>query len=162
MNVSKTEVGAVGNSPQRDFVTTSHNIFSTINPDTGRPRIFYKYLGVYVYTQDPSKQLTMALRAEIRAYFANIDPLLLTLSEKIWLVNRQLHPMIACRLFEHCLPVGTLNIFERDIWRALQRSSITPRYLQWTALTPALNAAWRYPPSLLWSTYRLSTQQYDA
>ena len=44
MNVSKTEVQAVGNSPKRNFVTTRHKIFSTINSDTGRPRNFYKYL----------------------------------------------------------------------------------------------------------------------
>ena len=126
MNVSKTEVQAIGNSPQSDFVTTSHNIFFTINPDTGRPLNFYKYLGMYLYTQDQSKQLTSALRAEIRAYFANIDPLTLTLSEKIRLVNKQLHPLMAYRLSGHCLPVQTLNLFEKDIWRALQRSSITP------------------------------------
>ena len=46
LNVSKTEVQAVGNYSQRDFVTTHHNIFSTISPNTGRPRNFYKYLGV--------------------------------------------------------------------------------------------------------------------
>ena len=40
MNVSKGDVQAIGNSPQRDSVTTSHNIFSTINPDTGRPLNF--------------------------------------------------------------------------------------------------------------------------
>ena len=56
MNVSKTEVQAVGNSPQRDFVTTRHNIFSTINTDRGRPRKFYKYLGILVsdYESDGS------------------------------------------------------------------------------------------------------------
>ena len=127
MNISKTEVQAVVNSPPRDFVTTSHNIVSTINPQTGRPRNFYKYLGPYLYTQDQSKQLTSALRAEMRAYLANIDPLPLTLSEKIRLVNKQLHPMIAYRLLGHCLPVETLNLFEKDFWRALQRSSITPK-----------------------------------
>ena len=127
MNVSKTEVQAIGNSPQRDSITTSHNIFSTINPDTGRPLNFYKYLGVYLYTQHHSKQLTSALRAKIRAYFANIDPLTLRLSEKIRVVNKQLHLMIADRLLGHCLPVETLNLFEKDIWRALQRSSITPK-----------------------------------
>ena len=127
MNVSKTEVQAIGNSPQRDSVTTSHNIFSTINPDTGRPLNFYKYLGVYLYTQHQSKHLTSALRAEIRAYFANIDPSTLTLSENIRVVNKQLHLMIAYRLLGHCLPVETLNLFEKDIWRALQRSSITPK-----------------------------------
>ena len=126
MNVSKTEVQAVGNSPQRNFVTR-HNIFSTINPNTGRPHNFYKYLGVYLYTQDQSKQLTSALRAEIGAYFANIDPLPPTLSEKVRLVNKQLHPMIAYRLLGHCLPAETLNLFEKDIWRALQQSSITPK-----------------------------------
>ena len=125
MNVSETEVQAVGNSPQRDFVTTRHNFFATINLDTGRPRNFYKYLGVYLYTQDQSKQLASALRAEIRAYFANIDPLPLTLSEKVRLVNKQLHPMIAYRLLGHCLPVEYLNLLEKDVWRALQRSSIT-------------------------------------
>ena len=127
MNVSKTEVQAVGNSPQRDFFTTRNHIFSTVNPDTGRPRNFYKYLGVYLYSQDKSKKLTSAVRAEIRAYFANIDPLPLTLSEKVRLVNKQLHPMIAYQLLGHCLPVETLNLFEKDIWRALQRSSITPK-----------------------------------
>ena len=127
MNVSKTEVQAIGNSPQRDSVTTSHTIFSTINPDTGRPLNFYKYLGVYLYTQDQSKHLISALRAKIRAYFANIDPLTLTLSEKIQVVNKQLHLMIAYRLLGHCLPVETLNLFEKDIWRALQRSSINPK-----------------------------------
>ena len=80
---------------------------------------------MYLYTQDQSKQLTPALRAKIRAYFANIDPLTLTLSEKIRVVNKQLHLMLAYRLLGHCLPVETLNLFEKDIWRALQRSSIT-------------------------------------
>ena len=127
MNVSKTEVRAVGNSPEHDFVTTRHNLFSTINPDTGRPCNFYKYFGVYLYTQDQSKQLTSALRAEIRVYFANIGPLTLTSSEEVRLVTKQLHPMIAYRILGHCLPVKTLNLFEKDIWRALQRSSITPK-----------------------------------
>ena len=82
---------------------------------------------MYLYTQDQSKHLTSALRAEIRAYFANIDPLTLTLSEVFQVVNKQLHLMIAYRLVGHCLPVETLNLFEKDIWRALQRSSITPK-----------------------------------
>ena len=64
MNVSKTEVQAVGESPQQDFVTTRNNIFSTINPDTGRPRNFYRYLRVYLYTQGQTKQLTSPLPAE--------------------------------------------------------------------------------------------------
>ena len=127
MNVSKTEVQAVSNSPKRNFVTTRHNIFSNINPDKGRPRNFYKYVGVYFSTQDQSKELASALSAEIRAYFSNMEPLPLTLSEKVPLVNKQLHPMIAYRLLGHSLPVETLNLFEKDIWRALQRSSITPK-----------------------------------
>ena len=115
MNVSKTEVQAVGNSPGPDFVTTHHNIISTINPATGCSRNFYKYLGVYLYTQDQSKQLTSALHAKIRAYFANSDPLPLTVSEKVRLVSKQLHPMIAYRVLGHCLPVETLNLFEKNI-----------------------------------------------
>ena len=126
MNVSETEVQAVGNSRQRDFFTTPNNMFSTINPDTGRPRNFCKYPRVYFYTQDQSEQLTSALRATIRADFANIDPLALTLSEKVRLLNKQLHPMIAYRLLGHCLPVQPLNLYEKDIRRALQGSSITP------------------------------------
>ena len=82
---------------------------------------------MYLHTQDQSKQLAPALCAEIRAHFANIDPLPLTLSERIRLVNKHLHPMIAYRLLGHCLPVEILNLFEKDIWRALQRSSITPK-----------------------------------
>ena len=92
-----------------------------------QPRNFYKYLGLYLYTKDQSKQLTSALRGKIRVHFANIDPQPLKLSEKVRLVNKQLHPMIAYPLLGHCLPVETLNLFEKDIWRALQRSSITPK-----------------------------------
>ena len=35
--------------------------------------------------------------------------------------------MITYRLLRHCLPVETQNLFEKDISRALQRSSITPK-----------------------------------
>ena len=35
--------------------------------------------------------------------------------------------MIVYRLLGHRLPVEALNLFDKDIWRALQQSSITPK-----------------------------------
>ena len=49
MNMTKTEVLAMGNSPHISFKTIAGSVVSMLLPD-GTPRTVYKYPGIYIYT----------------------------------------------------------------------------------------------------------------
>ena len=97
MNVSKTEVHAIGTAPQKESLTPRGSEFLTYNKKTGRPHTWYKYLGFYLFTCHQARGLFHMLKAEIQRYFARLSPLPLTLSEKVRLTNSQLVPALAYR-----------------------------------------------------------------
>ena len=75
------------------FNSTSGSFVSTLDPQ-GKPRDFYRYLGVYLYTENQLSRVIEFISAEIRAYFNTLSLLGLTHTELIRLTNCQLVPIL--------------------------------------------------------------------
>ena len=97
MNPTKSEVQALGGASHFHFTSTSGSLVSTLDPQ-GKPRDFYRYLGVYLYTENQLPRVIEVILAEIRAYFNTLSPLGLTHTELIRLTNCQLIPVLTYRL----------------------------------------------------------------
>ena len=73
--------------PPRTFTSPLGTPLSTTNQKTGQPHNCYKYLGVYIFTANHEAQTLALAKSEIRSFFTTPQPLRLTLSEYILLVN---------------------------------------------------------------------------
>ena len=140
MNLGKTEVHAMGSAPQREFPTQTGRPLSTLNTDTGLPHTVYKYLGVYIYTAEQQSNTFALATSEIRSFFTLLQPLALTLSEHIRLVNIQLIPVLTYRLMAHPLTLKALRRLHGLIWAHLRRPNEESR------LTPKLSPKDKYTP----------------
>ena len=118
MNRTKSEVQALAGAPHFNFTSTSGSVVSTLDPQ-GRPRDFYRYLGVYLYTENQLPRVIEFISAEIRAYFGALAPLGLTHTELIRLANCQLVPILAYRLMAQAVDAPTLRRLDAEIWRNL-------------------------------------------
>ena len=52
LNLSKTEMHGIGTAPPRTFTSPSGTPLSTTNQTRGQPHNCYKYLGVYIFTNN--------------------------------------------------------------------------------------------------------------
>ena len=117
LNLSKTEIHAMGTAPPRTFTSPSGTPLSTTNQKTGQPHNCYKYLGVYIFTANHEAQTLALAKSEIRSFFTTLQPLQLTLSEYILLVNVQLIPILSYRLMAHPLALNELGALQAMIWQ---------------------------------------------
>ena len=117
LNLSKTEIHAMGTAPPGTFTSPSGTPLSTTNPKTGQPHSCYKYLGVYIFTANHVAQTLALAKLEIRSFFTTLQPLRLTLSEYVLLVNVQLIPILSYRLMAHPLALNELGVLQAMIWQ---------------------------------------------
>ena len=68
MNLTKSEVQALKGTSHFHFTSASGSFVSTLDP-LGKPRDFYLYLGVYLYTENQLPRVIEFTSADIRAYF---------------------------------------------------------------------------------------------
>ena len=117
LNLSKTQTHAMGTAPPKTFTSPSGTPLSTANQKTGQPHNCYKYLGVYIFTANHEAQTLALAKSEIRSFFTTLQPLRLTLSEYILLVNVQLIPILSYRLMAHPLALNELGALQAMIWQ---------------------------------------------
>ena len=65
------------------------------NQKTAQPHQCYKYLGVYIFTTNHATQTLALAKSEIRSFFTTLQPLQLSLSEYVLLVNVQRIPILS-------------------------------------------------------------------
>ena len=111
MNPTKSEVQALEGAPHFSFTSTSGSFVSTLDPQ-GKPRDFYRYLGVYLYTENQLPRVIEFISAEIRAYFGALAPLGLTQTELIRLTNCQLVSILTDGLMAQVVDAPTLRRFD--------------------------------------------------
>ena len=116
-NLSKTEIRAMGTAPPRTFTSPSGTPLSTTNQKTGQPHSCYKYLGVYIFTANHEAQTLALAKSEIHSFSTTLQPLRLTLSEYVLLVNAQLIPILSYRLMAHPLALNELGVLQAMIWQ---------------------------------------------
>ena len=109
LNLSKTEIHAMGTAPPRTFTSPLGTPLSTTNQKTGQPHNCYKYLGVYIFTANHEAQTLALAKSEIRPFFTTLQPLRLTLLEYVLLVNVQLIPILSYRLMAQPLALNKLR-----------------------------------------------------
>ena len=109
LNLSKTEIHAMGTDPPRTFTSPSGTPLSTTNQKTGQPHSCYKYLGVYIFTANHAAQTLALAKSKMRSFFTTLQPLRLTLSEYVLVVNVQLIPILSYRLMAHPLALNELG-----------------------------------------------------
>ena len=103
--------------PPRTFTSPSGTPLSTTKQKTGQPDNCYRYLGVYIFTANHEAQTPALAKSEIRSFFTTLQPLRLTLSEYVLLVNVQLIPILSYRLMAHLLAVNELGALQAMIWQ---------------------------------------------
>ena len=102
MTPTKSEFQALEGASHFHFTSTSGTSVSTLDSQ-GKPRDFYRYLGVYLYTENQLPRVIQFILAEIRAYFNTLSPLGLTHTELILLMNCQLVCILTYRLMAQAL-----------------------------------------------------------
>ena len=117
LNLSNTKIHAMGTAPPRTFTTPSGPPLSTINQKTGQPHTCYKYLGVYIFTTNHATQKPALAKSEIQSFFTTLQPLRLTLSEYVLLLNVQIISILSYRLMAHPLVLNELGILQTMIWQ---------------------------------------------
>ena len=117
LNLSKTEIHAMGTAPPRTFTSPSGTPLSTTNQKTGQPHSCYKYLGVYIFSADHAAQILALAKSEIRSFFTTLQALRLTLSGHVLLINVQLIPILSYRLMAHPLALNELGVLQAMIWQ---------------------------------------------
>ena len=121
------------------FATCSGAPLSSLHQHTGQPHKVYKYLEVYVYTQEQRSNTFDLATLEIRS-FTTLQPLARTLSEHIKLVNIQQIPVLVYRRMAHPLTLQQLRRLHRIIRKFLRcphhRSRITPKLSPKDKYTP--------------------------
>ena len=114
MNTTKSEVQALEGASHFHFTSTSGSLVSTLDPQ-GKPRDFYRYLGVYLYTENQLPRVIEFISAEIRAQFNTLSPLGLTHTELLRFTNCQLVPILTYRLMAQAVDAPTLRKFDGEI-----------------------------------------------
>ena len=72
---------------------------------------------MYIFTANHEAQTLALAKSEIRSFFTTLQPLRLTLSEYILLVNVQLIPILSYRLMAHPLALNELRALQAMIWQ---------------------------------------------
>ena len=106
----------MGTAPPRTFTSPSGTPLSTTNQKTGQLHNCYKYLGVYIFTPNHAAQTLAFAKSGKHSFSTTLQPLRLTLSEYILLVNVQLIPIFSYRLMAHPLAVNKLGVLQAMIW----------------------------------------------
>ena len=88
-NVTKSELHALNNAPHLTIRISSTTHFSTFDQH-GKPRQYYKYLGVFFYTSQQNQPMFLLLKNLVNSFFTNLLPLSLSHTELIKLSNIQL------------------------------------------------------------------------
>ena len=117
LNLTKTEIHAMGAAPPRTFRSPSGTPLSRTDQETGQPHKCYKYLGVYIFTDNHTAQTRALAEAETRSFFRTLQPLKLTLSEYALFVNVQLIPLLSYRLMAQPLSLGEFGGLPAIIWQ---------------------------------------------
>ena len=107
----------MGTAPPQNLTSSSGTSLSPTNQKTGQPDKCYKYLGVYIFTTNHATQTLALAKSGIRSFFTSLQPLRLTLSEYVLLVNVQLIPILSYRLMAHPLALKELAILQTMSWQ---------------------------------------------
>ena len=144
MNPTKSEVQALEGAYQFHFTSTSGSLVSTLDPQ-GKSCDFYRYLGVYLYTENQLPRVMEFISVEIRAYFNTLSPLGLTHTDLLRLTNCQLVPILPYRLMAQAVDAPTLRRLDNDIWRNLcLHSRLTAGIPPKTRWAPTKKMVWRF------------------
>ena len=114
-NATKSELHALNNAPHLTIRISSTTHFSTFDQH-GKPRQYYKYLGVFFFTSQQNQQMFLLLKNLVNSFFTNLLPLSLSHTELIKLSNIQLIPILAYRPIYNSLPNKLLDTLDHSIW----------------------------------------------
>ena len=115
MNMTKMQVQALNEAAQHVFSSPSGFIFNTVDPGTGLPRYFYKYLGVFIFTKDQPQKVLALTKREVSTFFHRLNPIPLILPELVSLVNCQLVCILCYRLNAHPLSPQQLQALKHHL-----------------------------------------------
>ena len=107
----------MGTARPRTFTSLSGTTLSTTNQKTGQQDSCYKYLEVYIFTANHAAQTLALAKSEIHPFSTTLQPLRLTLSEYVLLVNVQLIPILSYRLMAHPLALNEFGVLHAMIWQ---------------------------------------------
>ena len=135
-----------GSHGPRTFTSPLDTPLSTTKQKTGQPHNCYKYLGVYIFTANHEAQTLALAQSETRSFFTTLQPLRLTLSEYILLVNVQLIPILSYRLMAHPLALNELGALQAMIWQNIAHDPSPDKANRISRLVSPKD---RYTPSIM-------------
>ena len=93
----------------------------------GRPHRYYKYLGVFFFTNYSANIMKEHFLSVIDSYFSSLPSMLFSPKEGVRLINYQLIPKLAYRMTAHCLPRSTVEALQNRIWLLFSKVTKLPR-----------------------------------
>ena len=100
---------------------------STITKE-GEPRVYYKYLGVYFFTNYSPQRMLSHYLAVVDYFFATLPNMIFSPQEATRLVNTQLIPKLAFRMTAHCLGHDQVIAIQNRVWAHYARVTKLPRH----------------------------------
>ena len=100
---------------------------------------------MYIFTANHEAQTLALAKSEIRSFFTTLQPLRLTLSEYILLVNFQLIPILSYRPMAHPLALNELGALQAIIWQNIAHEPSPDKANRISRLVPPRD---RYTPRL--------------
>ena len=122
MNVKKTELHAMNQTKHTRLSTPTGTTISTFNTNN-QPHSFYKYLGVFIFTNPDPALLQQLILSEIHSFFSNLASIPLLPHEYVLLYNTQLIPILCYRLTMHSLPLSSIQTIESSLWQGFSKSA---------------------------------------
>ena len=118
MNISKAELHAMQGTSPVTICTPSKASLSTHCPN-GTPHTYYKYLGVFLFTDPNPVLLYELLNNEIPSFFNGLSHIYLSIHESVTITNLLLISTLNYRLLAHDLPPAQLCSLQHRIWKSL-------------------------------------------
>ena len=122
MNIKKTELHAMNNAQHTVLSTPTGTTIATFNSHH-KPHSFYKYLGVFIFTNPDPALLQQLIMSEIQSFFSNLSPIPLLLHEYVLLYNTQLIPILCYRMLMHSLPLSSIQSIESTLWQSFAKAA---------------------------------------
>ena len=130
INVGKSEVHAWGDAPQATIFVRHQGRLYTLSTLArgGEPHTYYKYLGVYLFTNYSPQIMVAHYLAVVDSFFAALPDMLFSPKEATRLVNTQLVPKLAFRMTAHCLGHDHVIMIQNRVWTHYARTTQLPRH----------------------------------
>ena len=129
INMKKSELHAWGNAPQATLTFLHQGVrhrLSSLDKE-GRPHKYYKYLGVFFFTDYSAHVMKDHFLSIIDSYFSSLPNMLFSPKEAVRLINSQLIPKLAYRMTMHCLSFEVVDLLQKRIWYHMSRISKLPK-----------------------------------